>query len=588
MLDLAHGKTVSTFFDVIGMDGKLCFNFHYVSSVLFSIIFLMCISKNMVYAAEDFHAYAGQRFELNGIIYGAEQHSFDAEVKSIALSSMTILGNLTKSLEKINILQKVLLVRLDEDFVTNSILTKLFQREIAAIIFIIPKRSMAFSQRLYSIENMFLRSNHKIPILTLFEDSNNIMDIFSKHQLNIHLNGNKQSLYQLIGNAIQNTDMLQFKATPQIASGKKKTTNIHMRNLWARQSADYIVQSLPTILIVTSYDSNGLFPTISVGADSTASSIASSMELARILWKYFKNPKFAPTFNVVFLYSAAGKLNYIGTDKWLEAQTPKISDLMRKPALIICLDAIGKGDKMYAHIPKQYSNDKLGYRFIQYLKEEYDDENSEESIEVIKKVRISEIMWEHEQFIKHKFMAMTLSHFSTASESISHRATITDTLEKIEKKNHAKHTQKILRSLLKIMTKQNWENDIDQLFSEAKVDEDNLSQLMEMLTAESREQLKFVDVNNQNQKLDGILSIIENYLSKYSHETNKQKFIVNDVSYYDGGNYHISVYQKKSAVFDLLCGICILGLLGIIYLYLTKINDRLIDHLSSFYHEKTH
>ena len=56
---------------------------------------------------------------------------------------------------------------------------------------------------------------------------------------------------------------------------------------------------------------------LSYGADSNGSGVTALLELMRIFSRLF-NTSSRPHYNIGFLLSGSGKLNYFGTKKWLE------------------------------------------------------------------------------------------------------------------------------------------------------------------------------------------------------------------------------------------------------------------------------
>jgi len=59
---------------------------------------------------------------------------------------------------------------------------------------------------------------------------------------------------------------------------------------------------------------------LSFGGDSNGSGIAVLLELARIFSNLYRNPRTHGRYNIIFLLSGAGKMNYLGTKKYLEDQ----------------------------------------------------------------------------------------------------------------------------------------------------------------------------------------------------------------------------------------------------------------------------
>lgn len=59
---------------------------------------------------------------------------------------------------------------------------------------------------------------------------------------------------------------------------------------------------------------------MSFGADSNASGVAILLEIARLFSTLYSTSRSRPQYNLVFIVTGAGKLNYQGSKKWLEDQ----------------------------------------------------------------------------------------------------------------------------------------------------------------------------------------------------------------------------------------------------------------------------
>ncbi len=79
--------------------------------------------------------------------------------------------------------------------------------------------------------------------------------------------------------------------------------------------------TLPTVVVAAHYDASGGSPALSFGADSNGSGVTILMELAR-LWShlYRTSSRSRPGFNLIFLLTGGGKINFLGTKKWLDEQ----------------------------------------------------------------------------------------------------------------------------------------------------------------------------------------------------------------------------------------------------------------------------
>lgn len=59
---------------------------------------------------------------------------------------------------------------------------------------------------------------------------------------------------------------------------------------------------------------------MSMGADSNASGVSVLLELARIFSHLYSNANTVGRYNLIFILTGGGKLNYMGSKKWLEDQ----------------------------------------------------------------------------------------------------------------------------------------------------------------------------------------------------------------------------------------------------------------------------
>lgn len=65
---------------------------------------------------------------------------------------------------------------------------------------------------------------------------------------------------------------------------------------------------------------------LSYGADSNGSGAALLLLLAKVLSRVYAE-KNRPKYNVMFILSGGGKLNYLGSKNWIEQQMEKSSTL---------------------------------------------------------------------------------------------------------------------------------------------------------------------------------------------------------------------------------------------------------------------
>lgn len=77
-------------------------------------------------------------------------------------------------------------------------------------------------------------------------------------------------------------------------------------------------RSSPTIAFVAHYDTSSVIPGVSPGSDSNGSGVVALLELLAVLSKFYDTPSTRPPFNLLFIWTAAGKLNFQGTRHWID------------------------------------------------------------------------------------------------------------------------------------------------------------------------------------------------------------------------------------------------------------------------------
>nr|CAD7406799.1 unnamed protein product [Timema cristinae]CAD7429340.1 unnamed protein product [Timema monikensis] len=134
-----------------------------------------------------------------------------------------------------------------------------------------------------------------------------------------------------------------------------------------------VEEKLPTIALVAHYDSFGVAPELAMGADSNGSGVAMLMELARLFSQLYSSSKTHARHNIVFVLSAMGKLNYLGSKKWLEDQLDGgDGGLIQDASFVLCLDTLASNDGLYLHVSKPPKEGSPGAHFLKDLVETVD------------------------------------------------------------------------------------------------------------------------------------------------------------------------------------------------------------------------
>lgn len=104
------------------------------------------------------------------------------------------------------------------------------------------------------------------------------------------------------------------------------------------------------------YDSLAVAPSLATGADSNGGGVVAVLELARMFRKLYDGPRSHGNFNLLFLLTGGGRLNYAGARHWLLNTDAK---LLESVQFALCLDSIGSGEGLYLHISKMHKDPKI-------------------------------------------------------------------------------------------------------------------------------------------------------------------------------------------------------------------------------------
>lgn len=217
-------------------------------------------------------------------------------------------------------------------------------------------------------------------------------------------------------------------------SQAKSLADFQITNIQGHLSGYGIEEQLPTVAVVAHYDSFGIAPSLSTGADANGSGVIALLELARLFSKLYTNSRTHAKFNLVFLLSGGGKFNYQGTKRWIEDNLDsQDSNLLSDVAYVLCLDGIGKSDEMYLHVSKPPKEDSPGHHFLQNLQNVLKSFYPGVKFEMVhKKINLADdfLAWEHERFSIKRLPAFTISHFNSHKDP--DRSTILDQRESVD------------------------------------------------------------------------------------------------------------------------------------------------------------
>lgn len=190
--------------------------------------------------------------------------------------------------------------------------------------------------------------------------------------------------------------------------------------------------AVPTIAVVAHVDSFGLAPGISYGADSDATGVVALVELARLFSSLYSSAHTRGKYDLLFLFTGAGKVNFEGSKRWLESQTSNLPGV----EFALCLDSLGGGDDLYFHVSKPPAAGTRSDDLLQSLRGVAKSTSGGLDVPLVhKKINTAQKgrSWEHEQYRLKGVQSATLSRHpeADASASVFPRAHLLDTRDSV-------------------------------------------------------------------------------------------------------------------------------------------------------------
>ena len=537
------------------------------------LFFFLLIADANVYisCSKSLNAYRLVQYEINNTQYGSQY------------SSLNYIGCYFKS----DCLRKIALVPLNE-IKSYSEIDNILNSTANAILFIIPNNTYSENNNEF---NLFLNefqinlSNKTLylPIYFTYENEAILSSLnYLKNEFAFNSKQEKKNFLDYLGIS-QNFLYFSLKIKDPIL----KNTLI-LENFYGFLEAKSKTESVnPIIAIVTHYDNFGIVNELTNGINDNGSGIIALLELIRTLSKYYENNNNNNNnnmneikYDILFLLTSAGNLNFEGTNYFLNNLEPQISDNLQ---YVLCLDSIGDLNEknLYMHLsrfPKEeeFTPNLLYEIFNKTAKKNKIGLNYEK-----KKIYLSNVYvpWQHEQFSKKKILSATLSSKkSINTDNNFNRVLIND--NELNKKTLIKNIKFIAESILTFLftniNNNNTVNVINRIKNdEDLVDENNINRMINNIKNISRYPINI----EKNSKFNNDLF---KYFNGYLHKVKRQNFEYNEIKFYENNSGEIKIYNVKSKMIDLYLLIGILIYLLIIYIYTKGIKNFIVGLKESF------
>ncbi|XP_019936463.1 BOS complex subunit ncln isoform X4 [Paralichthys olivaceus] len=516
--------------------------------IVFIPAVLILVSPLPAEAAHEFTVYRMQQYDLQGQPYGTRNAILNTEARTVEAEVLS---------------RRCVIMRL-ADFSYDKY-QKALRQSAGAVVITLPKNMSAMPQdivqQFMELEPEMLATETIVPVYFAMEDDE-LLSIYTQTLTSSSSQGSLSAAEVLLHTATANGFQMVTSGAQSKAVNDWAITSLEGR------LAGVGGEDLPTIVVVSHYDSFGVAPWLSYGADSNGSGVSMLLELARLFSKLYTYKRTHAGYNLLFFVSGGGKFNYQGTKRWLEENLDHTDSslLQDNVAFVLCLDTLGNGDSMHLHVSKPPKEGTPQYSLLKELETVVSSQYPEVKFSMVhKKINLADDMlaWEHERFGIRRLPAFTLSHLP--SHRLAQRSSIMDSRPHVDVKKLGRNTKVVAEALARViynLTEKGAPGDL-QIFTEQMVQEEQLSAVVDWLTAQPRA-AQLLD------KDSSVVSTLEYHLGRYLKDV-KRHYVKADKRdpefvFYDQLKQTMNAYRVKPAIFDLLLAVCIAAYLGMMYL----------------------
>lgn len=520
-----------------------------LSFIVFLPAVLLLVSPLPAEAAHEFTVYRMQQYDLHGHSYGSRNSILNTEARTVEAEVLS---------------RRCVLLRL-VDF-SYERYQKALRQSAGAIVIILPKNMSTLPQdivqQFMELEPELLATETVIPVYFALEDDE-LLSIYTQTQVSSESQGSSSAAEVLLHSATANGFQMVTSGAQSKAVSDWPIISLEGRLAGAGG------EELPTIVLVAHYDSFGVAPWLSYGADSNGSGVTVLLELARLFSRLYSHKRTHAGYNLLFFLSGGGKFNYQGTKRWLEDNLDhtESSLLQDNVAFVLCLDTIGNGDSLHLHVSKPPKEGSPQHVLLRELQRVISEQYPEVKFSMVhKKINLADdtLAWEHERFGIRRLPAFTLSHLE--SHRSSTRNSIMDTRLHVDLKKLIRNTKVIAEALSRViynLTEKGAGGELEIFTEQMQVQEDQLLSVVDWLSAQPRA-AQLVD------KDSSVVSTLEYYMNRYLKDI-KRHYVRADKRdpefvFYDQLKQTMNAYRVKPAIFDLLLALCIAVYLGVVYL----------------------
>uniref|UniRef100_A0A672MBU2 BOS complex subunit NCLN n=1 Tax=Sinocyclocheilus grahami TaxID=75366 RepID=A0A672MBU2_SINGR len=459
------------------------------------VLFLVLVCPLRAEAAHEFSVYRMQQYDLQGQTYGSRNAILNTEARTVDAEVLS---------------RRCVMVRL-ADFSYEKY-QKALRQSAGAVVIILPQNMSTMPQdivqQFMEMEPELLATETIVPVYFALEDEE-LLSIYTQTQISSSSQGSSSAAEVLLHTATANGFQMVTSGAQSKAVSDWAITSLEGRLTGAGG------EDLPTIVLVAHYDSFGVAPWLSYGADSNGSGVAILLELARLFSRLYSYKRTHAGYNLLFFLSGGGKFNYQGTKRWLEDNLDHTDSslLQDNVAFVLCLDSLGNSDNLHLHVSKPPKEGSPQHALLKELETVAAHQHPDLKFSMVhKKINLADdtLAWEHERFGIRRLPAFTLSHLDSHRSPERHSIMDMRSVPHVDLTKLSRNTKVIAEALARViynLTEKGVSGDL-QIFTEQMVQEDQLASLVDWLTAQPRA-AQLLD------KDSSIVNTLEYHLNRY-------------------------------------------------------------------------
>ena len=519
-------------------------------SVLILVSILLYVNSTRV-----FDLYRMLQYDKGGAQLGCRKTSLSSPATTLTSVPKAVTKQVNASIafggESLAFTRSIVMIKLEDllknENKVNSIQALVSRDDITGVVVILPEKSiLAEDQKLtkafQQLERSLLSDDKPIekPIYFTFE-SQEINDI--RDHLLAEQNGEiLPDTYQIVVDAVEATLIPTVSLTNIQGILKGKGTN------------------LPTVAIVAHYDTLSIVPELTRGLQTNAGSSIALLELARLFQLLYSAPQTRGSYNLLFVLTSGGRLNYEGSRHWIQKLDQKTLDHLQ---FVLCLESIAS-EKLYMHVSQKYTDDNVIRLFKEFTSTASTLNTTLEFS--IKKIDVTsrEISWEHEAFARKNIQSATLSKFVKPFPQLSRSSAID---LKLDVKLLQKNIKLISESIAKFIYPTKVKN-LEIFSSSLGISERFIKAWVDTFSQHSRS-IPFTTKNSD------IVTNLKTTLGQLSNDVILQEFEpkTSNYKFYGNGKVQMAVYKVKPVSFELLLLVPIVIYIVLLHIWLVGLEN---------------